>query len=129
MGPNYVLDKGFLVESNQTLNQFELVKLGTTNTSIQRCNTAGELVLGVCQEPTDPTKVSTGKVTVDVRILGISRCLAGGAITRFTPVTVDVNGRVVAAGAAGTRACGIALTPASANGDQVDVLLTPNVTV
>lgn len=128
MGPNYVLDKGYVVQGT-ALGQFECVKGGTTNTSVTRCDTAAEFVLGVSQELLDAAKVLTGKATADVRILGISRVVASAAIARMAKVTVTTVGRAVTAGVAGTNCFGIALTPASANGDWIDVLLTPGNTV
>jgi len=130
-GPNYGLDKGFTVTGSAAYAFGECVVQGSTNTSCARATTAGSLVLGVCQENLlDTTKVTTGKPVVAVRILGITRCIAGGAIARGAKLQNDVNARAVAlaqtaGGTAPKPVFGIALSPASANGDMIDVLLTP----
>jgi len=132
MGPNYVLDKGFLT-SGSTAFAFGEVVVQTGNKTIARATSAGSLCLGVCQENLDATKVTTGKAAVDVRILGITRVIAGAAISRGARVTNNTSARAVAvtkaaAGAQPAETFGIALTPASANGDEIDVLLTPGAT-
>jgi len=131
MGPNFVLDKGFKVNSSATVNQFTCATLDTTDASGGTVTTAGTgtRVLGVYQETLDATKVATGKATVDVRIMGITRGVTGGAITIYTPVFCDASGNFVTAGAAGTKQAGIALTGASGSGQVIDVLLTPGAAV
>jgi hypothetical protein len=133
-GPDHVLDKGFTVTGSAAYAFGEAIVQGSTNTSCARASVANSLVLGVCQENLlDTVKVSTGKPVVDVRILGITRCIAGAAVARGARVTNDANARAVsqaraAAGAQPANVFGIALSPASANGDFIDVLLTPGAT-
>jgi hypothetical protein len=129
-GPDHILDKGFITTGSTAYALGECVVQGSTNTSCARATTANSTILGVCQENLDVVKVNTGKAAVSIRILGISRCLAGGAIARGARVANDTNARVVtkaqtAGGTAPTPVVGIALSPASQAGDFIDVLLTP----
>jgi hypothetical protein len=87
------------------------------------------LVLGICQEPLDTTRLATGKAVIGVRLLGISRVIAGGAVTVAGKVSNNTSARAVAGGAAGTASFGVALTAAAADGDMIDVLLTPGNTM
>ncbi len=67
--------------------------------------------------------------SIEVRVLGISKCIAGAAIAAAgTALTVNSSGQVVAAAAAGatsTYIVGIALTTSAASGDLISVLLLP----
>jgi hypothetical protein len=133
VGPNYVLDKGFLAEGGNVAYTFgEIVVMGTANAACGRATTvaATNNFLGVCQESIDATKVVTGKVFVDVRMLGIARVIAGAAITKGAKVTNDASARAVTvtragAGAQPANVLGIALTTTSTVGEHIDVLLTP----
>lgn len=127
MGPNYGLDKGFLVNTGQTVN-FGYACVLTSNTNVSTAG-AGAFVLGVYQYSLDAGPIATGKATVGVRIQGITRCVAGGAVARMGKVTSDATGRAVAGGAAGTNSFGFAITPATQAGDWIDVVLTPGNTM
>lgn len=136
VGPNYVLDKGFLAEGGSVEYKFgEIVVHGTALQAVARATTAAatNLFVGVCQETVDAAKVATGKVFVDVRVLGIARVIAGAAVTKGSRVTNDTSARATAVTRAGAgvqpaHVLGIALTPAAAAGDHIDVLLTPGAT-
>jgi hypothetical protein len=130
MGPNYVLDKGFLATGATAYAFGECVILTTDGTTIARATTANSRCIGVVQESLEVAKVTTGKAVIDVRVLGISRTLAAGAIAVNDRVANDATARVVtktqtAAGSQPTPVVGTALTAATQAGDQVDVLLTP----
>src|SRR4051812_28570629 len=131
MGPNHVLDKGYLVDASATvanLVQFRAVILNSSNTVVTGAGASAD-VLGVTQYTAgDAAKIATGKVTVGVRLLGITRWEAGAAVARRARVTSDSSGRCVGvtraiAGAQPAIVAGIAQTPASAAGDYIDVLL------
>jgi hypothetical protein len=133
-GANYGLNKGFLLDVGAT---FANVKFGRA--AVQQSNTsvtsagAGADVLGLFTEDVDPVKAATGKVTVGVALTGLHRAVAGAAIARRSKLTTDSVGRVVAmtraaAGVQPAASLGIALTPAAAAGDIIDVLLTPGAT-
>jgi hypothetical protein len=133
VGPNYVLDKGFLAEGGSVAYTFgEIVVMGTATQACARATSTGATnnFLGVCQESVDATKVNTGKVFVDVRILGIARVIAGASITKGQKVTNDTSARATpitraAAGAQPQNVLGIALTTTTTVGEHIDVLLTP----
>jgi hypothetical protein len=128
MGPNYGLDKGFVATT--VIREFRAVML-TSNTQVKEADTAAVFAIGVAQWTVDDTtKIAYGKVTVDVRVNGISRVVAGvNNITRGSKVGIDNQGRATNAGAGGTAALGIALSPSAAVGDWIDVLLTPGAVV
>lgn len=70
--------------------------------------------------------------SIDVRVSGITKCVAGAAIAAAgTLVSAAAGGQVVAAaapGATNSYVIGIALSTAAAAGDLVAVLLTPGAT-
>lgn len=129
-GPNWVLDKGFI--ANGVIRQFRCVEVVTTNKDLcTEVDGSGDFVLGISQEDVPATPATDiGKRVIDIRLMGISRAIAGAAVTIGARVQSDAEGRVVALVAAGTRnAVGVALTAAGAAGDHINVLLTPGVSV
>src|SRR3954447_15195828 len=100
VGPNYVLDKGFLAQGgNVQYTLGEAVVPGTVTQSMARSTgapTGTTFWLGICQETVDAAKVNTGKVFADVRLMGISRAIAGGTVTVGARLTTDTSARVVA---------------------------------
>jgi len=56
---------------------------------------------------------------------GVSKAVAGAAVTAGSRVRSDANGKVVAATVAGNAVIGIALESAGADNDVISVLLTP----
>jgi hypothetical protein len=134
MGPNYVLAKGFVVDPTATnVKAGRAAVLGSSNTVVTTAGATAD-VLGIyVNDELDAAKVTTGKATMAVQLLGIVRCEAGAAVARRDRLTTDSVGRAItkaqaAAGAQPGRVFGIALTPASAAGDMIDVLLTPGAT-
>jgi len=130
VGPNFVLDKGFRATGSVAYAFGEVVVLTTDGTTVARATTANSRSIGICYEDAEVAKVTTGKLNIDVRILGIARVLAGGAIAVNDRVANDATCRVVtkaqaAAGAQPTPVVGTAMTAATQAGDFVDVLLTP----
>ena len=129
-GPNYGLSKGYVVDSAAVNVKFGRFCKLTAN-QVVTTSGAGEASHGVFQETLDAAKVSTGKATIGVAVQGIHRVEAGAAVSRLAAVVADSVGRGVTVSAVvGSKAqSGIALTPASAAGDMIDVLLTPYATV
>ncbi len=119
-GPTQVLDKGFT--AGEAINQYHFVK-EVAGEVLNECDTQGELALGVAQEEISAGDATNSRVA-NVRLLGISRVIAGAAISIFTEVTVGADARAEAA-TTGDRVAGIALQAAAADGDHIDVLLTP----
>jgi hypothetical protein len=133
MGPNFVLDKGFRATGSTAYAFGEPVVLTGDGTTMARAGAGAANVVGINYENCDVDRVLTGKAILDVRVLGIARVLAGAAIARDARLGVDATCRAVtvaraAAGAQPAPIFGIALTAATAAGDQIDVLLTPGAT-
>jgi hypothetical protein len=130
VGPNYVLDKGMHAAGTAAYVAGHFVKLTTNVQEVTMTAAANDVVFGVVQENVDAAKVTTGKVTVDVRVLGITRVEASVAIAIGQKVApaADATGRAKVA-ATGNTPAGIALTAATAAGDYIDVLLTPGMPV
>jgi len=129
-GPNSVLDKTFKVASSNTITGWQVVKLGTNGGEIALSSAATDLHIGIAQvNPNEGVTYTAGKY-VTVRMLGISKAVAQGAITSGTRVvTAGAAGAVDDAGAAGNTGVGIALEQAYAMGEIIDVLLTPGVEI
>jgi hypothetical protein len=134
LGPNMVLDKGMLATGGSQAYTFgEAVVATGAGISMARATSAGALCIGICQESADAAKVNTGKAVLNVRIIGISRVLAGAAVAVGVRVTNDTTARAVTKAKAGAgvqpgETFGIALTAATAAGQYIDVLLTPGAT-
>jgi hypothetical protein len=135
MGPNFVLDKGFKCTGSTAYTRGEVVVISGDGQTATRATSAANLagVLGVVMDTVDAEKVQTGKAQVAVRLLGIARCIAassiaiGSRVGNTTAAKVDDITRA-AAGAQPAHALGLAMTPATADGDHIDVLLTPGAT-
>jgi hypothetical protein len=122
-GANYVLDKGF--EASEALSQFHFVKGVATAETVEMADAQGEQVLGVVQEEIDADDATNGRIT-DVRLLGISRVIAGADIAMWDLITPGADGRAEVA-ATGDFVCGMALSATSTtggDGDHIDVVLT-----
>ena len=127
VGPNYVLNKGFLATGATAYKFGEIVVPDTGEQTCKRATTASAAgFVGVCQEDLDTGRLATGKAIIGVALEGIVRVLTGAAVAKDSKVTNDATARaIVQAGAAGSPTFGIALT-ASTGADQfIDVLLTP----
>jgi hypothetical protein len=77
--------------SDLSSNQFYLVKRSAGVLAL--CSTAGERPLGVLQD--DPA--ASGRSGL-VRVAGLTKVELGGTVTQDAPLTVDANGKAVAAG-------------------------------
>lgn len=122
MGPNEILDKGYVATAATPL--FTIVKQ-TGVESAEVNDSAGGDWLGVAQEEPNADDVAVGRV-FRVRLLGISRVVAGGEVDARDRVASDADGKAVTA-TTGDNVVGIALTAAAAEGDWINVLLTPGV--
>jgi hypothetical protein len=123
-GMNFVLDKGFQAQSAVT--KFYVVKYGTADQTCTAVTGANQVPLGVVQEDASAADVTKGRI-VNVRLMGIARCVAGAAITRGTRVGVGATGKVLPmVGTAGLveNTVGIAMMSSAADLDVIDVLLT-----
>src|SRR3954452_1237733 len=121
-GMNFVLDKGFQVQSAVT--KFMVVKYGTADQTCTAVTGVNQVPLGVVQEDASAADVTKGRI-VNVRLMGIARCVAGAAITRGTRVGVGATGKVLPmVGTAGLveNTVGIAMMSSAADLDVIDVL-------
>lgn len=101
------------VASDQQLSQYLVVDaLGVAET------TAGAGGIGILQN-----RPNTGE-TAKVGIVGVSKAIAGAAVTAGAQVTNDTNGKIVAA-ATGDIAIGWALQAAGAEDELLSVLIAP----
>jgi len=127
VGPNYVLNKGHVATGSTALAFGELAVSSGDGTKMARATVAGSKIRGVIQENVDAAKVTTGKVVVNLAMMGIARVLSGGVIAVDDRLTNDATARAVTVAAAvgAKESFGIALTAATGAGQFVDVLLTP----
>jgi hypothetical protein len=126
VGPNYVLDKGFrLSNGGAAQGIYRFVKLVDEN-SVTEVNGITNKAIGVVQERIDAADSATGNVQVGVRILGITKIEAAAAIALGANVAPSANGRAQTA-ATTQFVHGIAMQPAAAAGEWIDVLLVPPV--
>lgn len=127
-GPNFVLDKGFYVEGTAPYRQYTCVELGAGDQSVKPMSAAGKFAVGVIQEEVTKKHMDrgTGKIVAQIRLNGISACVAAAAITKGDKVAADADGRVKKA-TAGQSVVGVALDAAKAADAVVKVLLTPGV--
>jgi hypothetical protein len=117
-----LLSKGLLASEVITAKRF--VKLDAAG-SIDACDTAGEAACGVATESADADDVTNGKF-VNVQKMGIAVVEAAVAIAAQAPVMTSNDGSATVV-TGGGKPLGIALTAATADGDWMAVLLTPNV--
>lgn len=128
-GMNFVLDKGFQVQS--AITQFTFVKLGTSDQTITAVTGVNDQIIGVALESASAGDVTKGRI-IDVRLMGIARVQAAAALTRGARVRTNATGQAAAlSGAAGTvdNVAGILMFSTAALNDLVDIMLTPGVTV
>jgi len=148
-GPNYAgLDKGFKVDAAATNVEFgravKYLASDTTGKTVTTADastdgtgtpTAAQFIVGVYQDTFDAADVATGKAVANIRMAGITRGIAGAAVTIGQPLTVDATGRFItmttgagapAAGKSRWQA-GVALSPQPTAGSYLNVLLTPGV--
>lgn len=126
-GPNFVgLDKGFTVAAAATGVDFGLGVMFNDTAGKQVKLPTGPTVftVGVAQETIDDAKIATGKAVVNVRMLGITRAVAGAPIVVGAQVEVTAAGKFITAATAGAQVVGRALSPAAADGDHFNLLLS-----
>lgn len=128
---DYVLDKGYIATGATAYVRGELATKDSTGKKVSRATVVDVLTQIVpVGEDLDTTRLATGKVVINCKVLGVARVLSGAAILVDARVTNDATARAVpraqtAGGTAPKPVFGIALTPASAAGQEIDVLLTP----
>lgn len=125
VGPNYLLNKGFLVQGSAAVVFGTAYQAGSVEQSVTPHTATNQRSLGVAQENVDAAKVATGKVYANFALAGIVRMRAGAAVAKMARVSPDASGRAITS-VASSIPIGIALTAAAAAEEHIDVLLTPN---
>jgi hypothetical protein len=129
-GADYGLDKGWKVLSTYNSSAaagvlpYRVVKIAAGDT-IDLQTASNTRSLGVVQEALDVAKVATGKAVVDVRLQGVSKCVAGAAIAQGAEVMATTAGKVITAATSANIVFGRALSAAAADGDYVDIEIIP----
>lgn len=132
-GPNWAsLDKGMKANGSTAYAFGEVLLIDTAIQSVKRGTTAATAadVAGVCQETVDATKVATGKVFVNTRFTGISKCIAGANIAKGARLINNTSCQMVTQSTAGGPVLAIALEAVTTGaGTMFDALLTPGATL
>lgn len=102
-------------------SQFLAAELNSTEGQAKVCDNAGDTVLGIIQD-----NVPSGAASL-IRVQGITKWVAGAAISIGDRVGTNSSGKCVAKTANNDKIAGIALQAAAADGDIIAVLLTPGV--
>lgn len=120
-GPNFVLDLPY--KAAAAIPVFTLVKLSADDT-VTPTVAATDAAIGVCQEIISAGDVTNGRVC-DIRVMGVTRVIAGGTVTRGTAASPEgaATSRAIAA-VSTARICGLFLTSGVVN-DQVNMLVVP----
>jgi hypothetical protein len=125
---DHILSKGFKVTTGKAYQRGMVMQL-TAFQTVDIATAGTQNIIGVCMEDLDQVKADTGKAAVGVDIMGVSRCIASAAIAVGARVTATTGGKIVtmtpAAAFPTARCLGIAMQAATANNDEIDVLLTP----
>lgn len=101
--------------ADHSANQYRFVTINSSGQAVLSGN--GASADGVLQDKPS----AAGRIGA-VGILGVSKVVAGAAITRGADVASDANGKAKTA-ATGNRVLGKALEAAAADGDWITVLL------
>lgn len=119
---NALLDETFKVSS--VIRQYRGVVL-TADDTVAEVSTLGTgKFVGISQEAADANDVTIGKRVIAVRTHGVSKAVAGAAITRGDPVGFDAQGRVITA-IATYLVVGTARQTVTTAGDILDVDIAP----
>lgn len=119
MGPNYVLEDS--APALGAISQYHAVTLAATGVDV--AGVAGARVIGIAQEETSADDATRGRIA-NVRVLGSSYAVAGGACTLMAPLATKNDGRLIDA-TTGDVPVGLCLRAATTDGDPTIVLLTP----
>lgn len=134
-GPNYGLDKGFVADAAigsaatgpdlaTSYDYFLIVKpVAGSPDHVALGAAATDSILGVSQMRV--LAADAGTIVADIRLEGITKVVAGGAVAIGDRVTSNASGRAITTTTAGNRVLGVALSTAAANGDLIDVFITP----
>jgi hypothetical protein len=132
-GSDHILTKGALVTGSAAYKLGDLLILSTASTTypfqVAKSTASTDRIIGVANEALDVGKVTTGKAFIGVNMLGVCKVIAGASLSQGARVMPGASGTAAQAITAATATnipFGLALTAAGAQGDIIDVLLTPN---
>lgn len=105
-----------IADGDQSGNQYKFMKGDTTGVALQ--DSAGGVCIGVLQNtPTDGQVATVG-------ISGVTKVVAGAAVSLWDNIQSDATGRAIAA-TTGDYSQGIALEAATAAGQIIAMLMRP----
>jgi phosphoheptose isomerase len=113
-----IFDWPMTAAADYSSSQYYLVAQNTSNGRATKVSTAGAKVLGVLQD--DPSAAAQHCV---VRLGGVSKCVAGAAVSIGDALVADSSGRCITATANNQYVFGRALEAATAAGDIISVAL------
>jgi hypothetical protein len=119
---NELLSETFKVSS--VIRQYRGVTLTADDTVAEVSVLGTSPFVGFAQESADANDVTVGKRVIKVRTHGVSKGVAGAAITRGAPVAFDAQGRVITA-IATYLVVGTARQTVTTAGDILDVDIAP----
>lgn len=109
-----------LANADLSAKQFYAVKLANASgvAQVALATAAGEGIFGILQN-----KPVSGAVA-DVCVLGVTKAVAGAAITSGAQIMTTAAGKVITAATAGSAVIGWALESAGADGEVITICLT-----
>lgn len=113
----YVLEKTFDAENNLSAKQYYFVELGGSDNQVDVCNASTDLAIGVLQN--EPKQYEPA----NVRILGTTKVIASGSITKGQWVGPDGAGKAETKSTDKHLVRGIALETVTTDGDLLEILL------
>jgi hypothetical protein len=112
-----VVQLGYPSSGNLSADVFKFVEFSSG--SIQVCNASSDVPVGVLQN-----KPSSSSQTASVMHLGVTKVVAGAAVSEGAKVQSNASGKAIAL-ASGGHCAGVALQAAAGVDELIDVLLTP----
>lgn len=113
--------------ANADLSALQFTAVKSVNNSgkaeVAANTTSGGKIMGVLQN-----KPKSGEAA-DVMVVGVTKMVAGAAVTAGVNVMSDAAGKAILAATTGSTMIGIALSTAGGAGEIIDVLLLPCVGV
>lgn len=110
------LGTGVKTGADLSTHQYKIVKFDGSGDIVVATTKASDLLLGIIQD-----NPPSGQAC-DVKCAGISKGIAGAAVTKGARLTTDGSGRAIA-WSTGEVQIGIALSAAAAAGDEISVLI------
>jgi hypothetical protein len=104
------------MKSSAAIEKWKYVTIASqSDGEIVQCSSAGEIALGIAQN-----KATAAGESVKVCVFGISKCIAGAAVTKGDTLQADGDGECIAA-TTSDEVMGMALEAADAADDVITV--------